>query len=70
MSTSPNVPEPQDSRVYEVPGTPRWIFAGFIVFIAAFALIGFLLTLADTKRLPSYSSGAYYVGAIQRYFTQ
>jgi predicted nucleic acid-binding Zn-ribbon protein len=43
MSTSPNVPEPEDRRVYEVAGAPRWIFAGFIVFIAAFALIGYLL---------------------------
>jgi hypothetical protein len=50
MSTLPNVPEPQDSRVYEVPGTPRWIFAGFIVFIAAFALIGFLLYFNHAAR--------------------
>jgi multidrug efflux pump subunit AcrA (membrane-fusion protein) len=40
MSISPNVPEPQESNLYEAPSTPRWIF---VVFIAAFGLIGYLL---------------------------
>jgi len=39
MSISPNVPEPRQPDVYEAPSTPRWIF---VVFIAAFVLIGYL----------------------------
>jgi chromosome segregation ATPase len=39
MSISPNVPELNDPSVYEAASTPRWIIA---VFIAAFALIGYL----------------------------
>jgi len=40
MSISPNVPEPREPDVYEAASTPRWIF---VVFIAAFGLIGYLL---------------------------
>ena len=40
MSISPSAPEPKESYTYEAASTPRWIF---VVFIAAFALIGYLL---------------------------
>ena len=40
MSISPSVPEPNESDAYEAASTPRWII---IVFVAAFALIGYLL---------------------------
>src|SRR5260370_3277688 len=40
MSISPSAPEPKDSYMYEAASTPRWIF---VVFIAAFVLIGYLL---------------------------
>jgi hypothetical protein len=40
MSISPSAPEPKESYVYEAASTPRWIF---VVFIAAFALIAYLL---------------------------
>jgi hypothetical protein len=43
MSTSPNVPEPNDSRAPGVVGMPPWISALLIVFIAAFGLVGYLL---------------------------
>ena len=39
MSISPSVPEPPESNPYEAASTPRWIF---VVFVAAFALIGYL----------------------------
>ena len=50
MSTSPNVPEPNDSRGFEVVGTPPWISAVLIVFMAAFGLIGYLLYANHTAR--------------------
>src|SRR3984957_13266210 len=40
MSISPSVPEPNEPQVYEAASTPRWII---VVFVAAFALIGYLL---------------------------
>jgi len=47
MSISPSAPEPKESYMYEAASTPRWIF---VVFIAAFALIGYLLYAGnDTK---------------------
>ncbi len=47
MSTFPNVPEPKESYVYEAASTPRWIF---VVFIAAFGLIGYLLYAGNDAR--------------------
>jgi hypothetical protein len=47
MSISPNVPEPKESYVYEAASTPRWIF---VVFIAAFGLIGYLLYAGNDAR--------------------
>ena len=47
MSISPSAPEPKDSYVYEAASTPRWIF---IVFIAAFALIGYVLYAGNDSR--------------------
>jgi hypothetical protein len=51
MSISPNVPEPKESAkesyVYETPGTPRWII---VVFVAAFALIGYVLYAGNAAR--------------------
>jgi outer membrane murein-binding lipoprotein Lpp len=47
MSISPNVPEPKESYVYEAASTPRWIF---VVFIAAFVLIGYLLYAGNDTR--------------------
>jgi len=38
MSISPNVPEPTEHFEYQESSTPRWII---VVFIAAFALIGY-----------------------------
>jgi hypothetical protein len=40
MSISPSVPEPNEPNPYEAASTPRWII---VVFVAAFALIGYLL---------------------------
>src|SRR5579863_9801208 len=40
MSISPSVPEPNEPTSYEAAPTPRWII---VVFVAAFALIGYLL---------------------------
>jgi chromosome segregation ATPase len=40
MSISPSVPEPNEPSPYEAAPTPRWII---VVFVAAFALIGYLL---------------------------
>jgi membrane-associated HD superfamily phosphohydrolase len=40
MSISPSVPEPNEPNQYEAASTPRWII---VVFVAAFALIGYLL---------------------------
>src|SRR5258708_31869432 len=42
MSISPNVPEPSghETNFYEAAPTPRWII---VVFVAAFAIIGYLL---------------------------
>jgi len=47
MSISPNVPEPTEPSMYETASTPRWIIAGFI---AAFALIGYLLYASYATR--------------------
>jgi hypothetical protein len=47
MSETSNVPEPNDSFAYEEASTPRWIF---VVFIAAFALIGYLYYSANDAR--------------------
>jgi chromosome segregation ATPase len=51
MSISPNVPEPtketKEAYVFETPGTPRWIFA---VFILAFGLIGYVVYAGNTAR--------------------
>ncbi len=40
MSISPSVPEPNEPNPYEAAPTPRWII---VVFVAAFALIGYLV---------------------------
>jgi cell division protein FtsB len=40
MSISPSVPESNEPNPYEAASTPRWII---VVFVAAFALIGYLL---------------------------
>jgi hypothetical protein len=40
MSISPSVPQPNEPNTYEAASTPRWII---VVFVAAFALIGYLL---------------------------
>jgi peptidoglycan hydrolase CwlO-like protein len=40
MSISPSVPEPSESVSYETASTPRWIY---VAFLAAFALIGYLI---------------------------
>jgi peptidoglycan hydrolase CwlO-like protein len=40
MSISPSVPEPKEPYTYEAASTPRWII---VVFVAAFAIIGYLL---------------------------
>jgi peptidyl-tRNA hydrolase len=47
MSISPNVPEPNDPTIYEAASTPRWIY---VVFIAAFALIGYLFYTGSDAR--------------------
>jgi hypothetical protein len=47
MSISPSAPEPKDSYVYEAASTPRWVF---VVFIAAFVLIGYLLYAGNDAR--------------------
>jgi hypothetical protein len=47
MSISPSAPEPKDSYVYEAASTPRWIF---VVFVAAFVLIGYLLYAGNDTR--------------------
>ncbi|MBZ5699095.1 MAG: hypothetical protein LAN18_11175 [Acidobacteriia bacterium] len=46
MSISPSVPEPREPNVYEAPSTPRWIF---VVFIAAFVLIGYLFYASNAS---------------------
>ena len=47
MSISPSVPEPQQSNPYEAASTPRWII---VVFVAAFALIGYLFYSGNDAR--------------------
>jgi peptidyl-tRNA hydrolase len=47
MSISPNVPEPQEPYVYEAASTPRWIY---VVFVAAFGLIGYLFYTGNDAR--------------------
>jgi chromosome segregation ATPase len=47
MSISPCAPEPKESYTYEAASTPRWIF---VVFIAAFVLIGYLLYAGNDAR--------------------
>ena len=50
MSISPNVPEPKESKetyVYDTASTPRWIM---VVFIVAFALIGYVLYAGNAAR--------------------
>jgi chromosome segregation ATPase len=47
MSISPSVPEPPDSTIYETAATPRWIY---VVFLAAFALIGYLVYAGNTAK--------------------
>jgi hypothetical protein len=47
MSISPSAPEPKDSYIYEAGSTPRWIF---VVFGAAFLLIGYLLYAGNDAR--------------------
>ena len=47
MSISPSVPEPNDPTIYEAASTPRWIF---VVFLAAFALIGYLFYTGSDAR--------------------
>jgi hypothetical protein len=47
MSISPSAPEPKESYSYEAASTPRWIF---VVFIAAFVLIGYLLYAGNDAR--------------------
>jgi hypothetical protein len=47
MSISPSAPEPKESYVYEAASTPRWIF---VVFGAAFVLIGYLLYAGNDTR--------------------
>jgi len=47
MSISPNVPEPSrhEDDFYEAAPTPRWII---VAFVAAFALMGYLLYAGNT----------------------
>jgi len=47
MSISPNVPEPNETPIYEAAATPRWIIA---VFVIAFGLIGYLLYSGNTTK--------------------
>jgi hypothetical protein len=47
MSISPSTPEPKESYMYEAASTPRWIF---VVFIAAFVLIGYVLYAGNDTR--------------------
>jgi hypothetical protein len=49
MSISPNVPEPSghDNNYYEASPTPRWII---VVFVVAFALMGYLLYAGNTAK--------------------
>ena len=47
MSISPNVPEPREPYEYEAASTPRWII---VVFVAAFAFIGYLLYAGNAAR--------------------
>jgi hypothetical protein len=47
MSISPSVPEPKEPTPYEAASTPRWII---VVFVAAFALIGYLLYAGNTAK--------------------
>jgi chromosome segregation ATPase len=47
MSISPSAPEPKESYTYEAASTPRWIF---VVFIAAFVLIAYLLYAGNDAR--------------------
>jgi hypothetical protein len=47
MSISPSAPEPKESYMYEAASTPRWIF---VVFIAAFVLIGYVLYAGNDTR--------------------
>ena len=47
MSISPNVPEPKETYTYETASTPRWIPA---VFVAAFALIGYLVYAGNAAK--------------------
>jgi peptidoglycan hydrolase CwlO-like protein len=47
MSISPSAPEPKESYMYEAASTPRWIF---VVFIAAFVLIGYVLYAGNDAR--------------------
>ena len=50
MSIPPNVPEPKESKetyVYDTASTPRWIM---VVFIVAFALIGYVLYAGNAAR--------------------
>ena len=41
MSTSPNVPDPQESSHYENMGTPRWIIVLFAVLFVALGLLAY-----------------------------
>ena len=49
MSISPSVPEPSghEPNMYEAAPTPRWII---VVFVAAFALIAYLLYAGNTEK--------------------
>ncbi len=47
MSTTPNVPEPEESHTDETPATPRWII---IVFVVVFALVGYVLYASHAAR--------------------
>jgi chromosome segregation ATPase len=47
MSISPSVPEPKESYTYEAAATPRWII---VVFIAAFALIGYAMYAGNMEK--------------------
>jgi uncharacterized protein HemX len=49
MSTSPNVPDAQESYRYENAGTPRWIAVLFAILFLALGAVGFMVYSAQTK---------------------
>ena len=47
MSISPSGPEPKEPYIYETASTPRWIF---VVFVAAFAVMAYLLYAGNAAK--------------------